>query len=240
MPGFRLNLNLFSIVLSALFFTLFSGLSVWQSHRALEKQDKANLIEWANAETPLAIQQVSDDLLRSHLFYRAVAQGSFNQDLCFFVENVVRAGKPGLYVYCPFQVAGDGRWILVNMGWLQRKGDRLDLPDYRVMPETTLVEGVIKQPRSKPVVIAGDGKPNSMQSYLWAYFDFEELKSQTGLDFYPIELQLSSEVDTLLLREWPEFDPKIGMHIGYAIHWGVFALVTLGLFIKFNVSKLKS
>jgi hypothetical protein len=33
------------------------------------------------------------------------------------------------------------------------------------------------------------------------------------------------------------YDPKLGMHIGYAIHWAAFALVTLGLFIKFNVKK---
>ncbi len=237
--GFCFTFNLFSISLSLLFFVVFSGLSVWQANRAVEKQQKADLIEWANKEMPLVIKRVSDDFLLSRLFYRADASGRFNQDLCFFVENVVRAGQPGLYVYCPYQVTDDERWLLVNMGWLKRKGDRLDLPDYRIGSDTGVIKGVIKHPRSKPVVVAGDGKPNSEQDRLWAYFDFEELKSQSGLDFYPIELQLSSEVDGLLVREWPEFEPKIGMHIGYAIHWGVFALVTLGLFIKFNVKKLK-
>ncbi len=128
---------------------------------------------------------------------------------------------------------------MVNLGWLKRKGDSLDLPEYRISSDIVAINGVIMQPRSKPVIVAGDGIPNSEHDHLWAYFDFEELKSQSGLDFYPIELQLSSEVDVLLMREWPEFEPKTGMHIGYAIHWGVFALVTLGLFIKFNVRKLK-
>jgi len=218
--GFRLTFNLFYFSLALLFFAVFSGLSVWQVNRALEKQERAELIEWANNEAPLTITRLTDEFLLSHLFYRATASGRFQQDQCFYVENVIRAGEPGLYVYCPYQVTDDERWLLVNMGWLKRRGDRLDLPDYRIDSDSGVIGGVIKQPRSKPVVIAGDGKPNSERDHLWSYFDFDVLKTQSGLDFYPIELQLSSEVDGLLLREWPEYEPKTGMHIGYAIHWG--------------------
>ncbi len=237
--GFRLSFNPFAILLTLVFFGVFCGLSIWQINRVLEKQEKVDLIARANSADPLEINRLSDKLILSHLFYRAIAVGRFAGENCFFVENVVRNSEPGLYLYCPYQVSNDERWLLINMGWLKRRGNRLDLPEYQIDSAVKTIEGVIKKPRSRPVVIAGEGKPNSEQDKLWTYFDFDYLKSQSGLDFYPMELQLTSDVDQLLEREWSDFEPKIGMHIGYAIHWGIFALVTLGLFIIFNVKKLK-
>jgi len=225
------------LFLFLVFFGAFSTLSLWQLNRVFEKQATVEQIDFANNETPLSIDKVSDEYILSHLFYRASAQGEFNKENCFFVENVVMDEQPGLYVYCPFNLNNDDRWLLVNMGWIKSSKNRLDLPDYQIKPANITIEGVIKHPRSKPVVTSGLDKPNTEQEKLWVYFDFESLKQQTGLDFYPIELQLLSDVKPALKRQWPEFKAKIGMHIGYAIHWAAFALVTLGLFIKFNFKK---
>ncbi len=237
--GFRLSLNPVAMLLTLVFFGVFCGLSIWQVNRVLEKQEKVGIIARANNADPVEISGLSDEQILTHLYYQAIAVGRFAGENCFFVENVVRSGEPGLYLYCPYQVSNDERWLLVNMGWLKRRSHRLDVPVYQIDSALKTIEGVIKRPRSRPVVIAGEGKPNSEQDTLWTYFDFDYLKLQSGLDFYPMELQLTSDVDELLEREWLGFEPKIGMHIGYAIHWGVFALVTLGLFVKFNIRKLK-
>ena len=222
------------LFLFLLFFGVFSALSMWQVSRVYFKQSTIDKIDFANRETPLSIERLSDEFILDHLFYRASASGRFNSGSCFFVENVVMDGQPGMYVYCPFDLHDDERWLLVNMGWIKRSKNRLELPDYKIDEGLLMIEGVIKHPRSKPVVTAGVNKPNTELEKLWVYFDFESLKQQSGVDFYPIELQLTSNVQPPLQRQWPKFKAKIGMHIGYAIHWGAFALATLILFIKFN------
>ncbi len=235
--GFRYVFNPLMLFLFLLFFWVFSALSLWQVYRVYDKQATVEQIEFANKEIPLSIKQLSNEYILDHLFYRALATGQFIAEKCFFVENVVMDGEPGMFVYCPFNLDEDERWLLVNMGWIKRSKNRLELPDYKVTGDPVKIEGFIKHPRSKPVVTAGGNKPNTELENLWVYFDFESLKQQSSLDFYPIELQLISNVNPALERQWPEFKAKIGMHIGYAIHWAAFALVTLGLFIKFNFKK---
>lgn len=228
------------LFLFLLFFGAFSALSLWQVSRVYFKQSTVERIDFANRETPLSIKQLSDKFVLDHIFYRASATGKFSTESCFFVENVVFGGEPGMYVYCPFNLLHEERWLLVNMGWVKRSKNRLELPDYKVAEAPLTIQGVIKHPRSKPVVTAGVDKPNTELEKLWVYFDFESLKQQSGVEFYPIELQLTSNLNPSLQREWPEFKAKIGMHIGYAIHWAAFALATLILFIKFNFRKVSN
>ncbi len=226
------------IFLTLVFFAVFTALSIWQVNRVYEKQHVQDLIAQANAGNPLHIQaNESDQQLLQHRHYKATAKGSFLNEKCFFVENVISKGKPGLYVYCPFRIENDSRVLLVNMGWMNKLYNRLQLPPYQLSSNVISIEGVIADPRSKPVVTSGTDKPNIELDNLWAYFDFDSLRQQTGLDFYPIEFQLTTQIDTLLQRDWPEYEAKIGMHIDYAIHWAAFALATLGLFLKFNVKK---
>jgi len=227
------------LFLFLLFFGVFSALSLWQLNRVYEKQSTVKQIEFANQQKPLSFKQLTDGSVLEHIFYRASATGRFNSDSCFFVENVVMDGEPGMYVYCPFDLDDENRWLLVNMGWIKRGKNRLQLPEYQIDSGAVVIEGFIKQPRSKPVVTSGVDKPNTEHEKLWVYFDFDSLKQQSGLDFYPIELQLTSDLSHNLHRQWPQFKAKTGMHIGYAIHWAAFALVTLILFIKFNFNKAK-
>ena len=234
---YRLVFNPFMLSMFVLFFSVFSVLSIWQVNRVFEKQALASLIEFANREAPVGLAGKSDDFLLEHLYFRATGAGTFLTDQCFFVENVIKKGKPGLFVYCPLRLKSNNRLLLVNMGWTGLTKERLTLPEFNVSPQPTRIEGVIKMPRSKPVVGTSSGRPNLELHNLWAYFDFDYLQAQFDEQFYPIELQMTSDIGTPMLREWSGFESKIGMHIGYAIHWAAFALVTLGLFLKFNLKK---
>lgn len=234
---FRLVFNPFMFTLFVIFFSLFTALSVWQVNRVFEKQSLASRIEFASSETPVQLVGLQDDFLLKHFYFRATGYGEFLTDRCFFVENVIKSGKPGLYVYCPLRLQSDTRLLLINMGWVGIGKERLSLPNFSVDQRATRFEGFIKAPRSKPVVGTSSGEPNLELENLWAYFDFEYLQSQFDERFYPVEIQLISEIGTPLVRDWSGFEAKIGMHIGYAIHWAAFALVTLGLFLKFNLKK---
>ncbi len=235
--GFGFRPSSTSVLLTIIFLTTFSGLSVWQVMRITEKQSRSELIQQANRKPPVSINAIAADILITRLYHRAVAEGQFKDDGCLIVENVIKDGQAGFYIYCLFKPALTERWLLVNMGWLRAGKSRLDLPDYSPRAGLQTISGFIKPPRSRPVIVAGDGVPDSEHSGLWNFFDFEYLQLQTGLDFFPIELQLTTEVDQLLQRDWSAFDSKVGMHIGYAIHWAIFALATLVLFLQFSLHR---
>jgi surfeit locus 1 family protein len=226
-------------VLALLFFLVFSALSIWQVGRVFEKQDQLAQIEQANASSSLRVSRLSEQELLAHVNYRAKVRGRFLAEHCFFVENVIFKGKPGLYVYCPFKAETKNKLLLVNMGWLGKLRDRLQLPEYRPPQQTIEIDVVLSELRSKPVVTSGMDKPNIELDNLWAYFDFDSLLEQSRLEFYPLELRLLSSLEDELQRDWPRFEAKTGMHIGYAIHWAVFALVTLGLYIKLNLKRIE-
>jgi surfeit locus 1 family protein len=220
-----------------LFFGVFTTLSVWQVQRVYEKQGIADRIELAQQQQRVEINADSGATLVEHEFYAASAYGHFLVERCFYVENVIREGRPGLYLYCPFELRDHARILLVNMGWMARPKQRFDLPAIEVDASAMRIDGIIKRPRSTPVVVNDNGVPNIELDHLWAYFDFEFLNRTLDGKVYPVEFQLTSDIRPRMEREWSAYDPKIGMHIGYAIHWAAFALVTLGLFLKFNVKK---
>ena len=235
--SYRLQASPLMVLLFVLFFGVFSALSLWQVMRVYEKQAIAEQIDWASRQSDIDLATSIAEGLLDYEFYSARARGRFVVERCFYVENVIRAGKPGLYLYCPLEIAGRERLLLVNMGWIGRPRDRFDLPPIEVADGAMAIEGIIRQPRSKPVVVAEGSEPNIEMDHLWAYFDFDYLQATLTRPLLPVELQLTSDITPRMLREWSGYDPKIGMHIGYAIHWGAFALVTLGLFIRFNVKK---
>jgi surfeit locus 1 family protein len=234
---YRLRTTPLMFFLFVLFFGVFSALSAWQVIRVFEKQAIADRIEQASQQAGIEVADEDGDNLLTYEYYSARASGSFLADRCFYVENVIRQGKPGLYLYCPFELGRGERLLLVNLGWMARPRERFDLPAISVQTGPVNIQGVIRQPSSKPVVMTQDGKPNIELEHLWAYFDFDHLNQVLDHRLLPVELQLTTELQPDLQRQWSGYDPKLGMHIGYAIHWAAFALVTLGLFIKFNVKK---
>lgn len=86
------------------------------------------------------------------------------------------------------------------------------------------IEGVLAEPRSKPVITGNTDSPLSPVATLWYYMDTAFFEQQAGYDVFPLVLRLKPDQHTSLVRDWPTFEAKTGMHIGYAIQWFVFAL----------------
>lgn len=236
--GFNLRLDIWFVV-SLAFFLVFSALSVWQASRISQKQAVLDRIVLANQNGDLRLSEIDADDIAGYFYYRVGVSGKFDTDSCFFVENVVRGGKPGYYVYCIFQPAGNQRDLLVNLGWLRQGSDRTEFPVYSLQSGVSRIQGIIQKPRSKPVITPEDGIPNREHESLWSYFDFDKVKELSQRALYPAELQLLTTLDDQLDREWPQFEAKIGMHIGYAIHWAAFALATAILYFRYlsNLSR---
>lgn len=237
--NYRYQFSLLNVLIFIIFFTAFSVFSYWQVLRVDEKQDILNKMEEANNGSILNIDSIKENELLNFEFYKAQAQGQLLTDECFFLENIVLSGQHGMYVYCPYKLVDSNKRLLVNLGWIKRGLKRNEIPLISFGVSSSQINGVIKKPRSKPVVTSKEGKPNTELDNLWVYFDFDYLTELTTDHYLPIVLQLETQVAKELTQQWPEYDAKIGMHWGYVLHWGAFALASLILFIKFNFKKVR-
>lgn len=235
----KLVISLFCLIV----LMTFMSLGVWQLNRANEKEAQFNEMQSLsstqainvnnNLPTQIAnphVEKGSANSLRA--FLPVLAEGRYLEEQQFLLDNIIYKGKPGYYVISPFRLKDSDEVLLVNRGWLEKTDALPVLPDISINSNSTdfssqIIEGVLANPRSKPVIGGDLPTPVSPTPPLWFYMDLEYFKKQTELNVLPLVLRLNPETNSRFVRDWPKYKAKTGMHIGYAIQWFVFALFVL-------------
>ncbi|MBV1919941.1 MAG: SURF1 family protein [Pseudomonadales bacterium] len=219
------------------------SLGIWQVNRAEKKEQQQHEIKKRTEQPPVSLNQTpSPDALP---YTKATVTGKYRESEQFLLDNIIQSGKPGFYVITPFEIAGTGDIVLVNRGWIAQKRTRLDLPETTINLSNQTLHGTLAKPRSKPVILGNIDSPISDTPPLWYYMDTEHFEKTVGYNVLPLVLRLASSSntnantlpDSSLIRQWPQFEAKTGMHIGYAIQWFVFALFVLIAFFGTSVKK---
>jgi len=212
---------------------LFS-LGLWQIERASEKEAFKAVID-SRIQEPVRSLNKSRDQLQAHS--QANAKGKFISEDQFLLDNIIHHGKPGYYIISPFKIADTKAIILVNRGWIPQNSDRNILPEIPLPLEKNSIEGVLAMPRSKPVILGSIDQPISETPPLWYYMDTKVFEQENKYKVLPLVLRLKPSKESSLIRQWPKFEAKSGMHIGYAIQWFVFALFVLIAYLGLSIKK---
>ena len=211
---------------------LFVTLCLWQIDRADEKQAMQALVE--NRLQQPAFEYAGGELDIEMMKHRKVEmQGHFSNEGQVLIDNVVLEGKPGYQVVTPF-VFGNGQQVLVDRGWVPQGKTRDVLPDIDVDEAVVDIKGRVEKHRSKPVISVD--KPSLDDGLRWFYIDTTYYKQTQGIEVPNFVIRLDAESPRGYERSDYAYDAKVGMHIGYAIQWGAFAVIAfvtwLGLSIK--------
>ena len=127
--GFRLALNGKLTALTLLVLPLLLVLGFWQLERATEKREM--LVEFQRQQTlpPQSVNQLSlmefDGLPD---YQRISAEGVFDNDHLWLIDNKTRSGQVGYELVQPFSIMG-GPLVLVNRGWVKAGRLRSELPE---------------------------------------------------------------------------------------------------------------
>ncbi|OUS01817.1 hypothetical protein A9Q81_09620 [Gammaproteobacteria bacterium 42_54_T18] len=229
------SLSVFCLIL----FGVFLSLGIWQVNRVEEKELQQHVIDQRTEQHPLSLNQSpTPDILP---YTKATATGKYRESEQFLLDNIIQNGKPGFYVITPFEIEDTDDVILVNRGWVAQQKVRLDLPKVTINSSNQTLHGTLAKPRSKPVILGNIDSPISDTPPLWYYMDAEHFEKTVGYSILPLILRLAStstaNPDSPLIRQWPKFEAKTGMHIGYAIQWFVFALFVLIAFFGTSFKK---
>ena len=213
---------------------VFCGLGIWQLDRAEQKRQMAATQETRRKLPPLDLKQrlpESSDLA----FRNVVTEGRYLADKTVLIENRKHRGESGFHVITPLRIDGTDRILLVNRGWLSRK--QLDKGE---SPETPSglqqITGVINFPEPPALQLALETS-RDQHTPRWPYLTLEQFSRWSGLEILPFAILQSPGDESGFVREWPRPVFSDSMHIGYAIQWFAFALITLLIWLRLSLRK---
>lgn len=194
-----------------------TSLGAWQVERLAWKNNLVKQIEQVQDLPPL--KELPQDL--AGLDYRKVTlTGSFKYEKVLHLIGRQKGNFPGYFMLTPFEVANDGRIILVNRGFSP--------VDKESKPEgLQTIEGVIRPAREKRFF----APENVPEKNVWFYENIPTMKIATYLELTPLIVE---QVGAEKKGEFPiPGDGKVNLrndHFGYAITWFSTALIGLIMF----------
>jgi len=228
------------IALTALGLAVFVSLGYWQLGRAHEKQARFDAFMAGGQQTVDATGLGFDELAR---YQHVRLRGSYDATRQILLDNMPSvAGRPGYRVLTPLE-REDGRgWVLVDRGWVPLGTTREDLPDVAVGVGKREVSGTLD---ALPIPGLRVGPAESPGAGRWPrvlLFPTEaDVEAVLDTDVEPRIILLDAGAPDGFERKWR---PSLGFgperHLGYAIQWFAFGLVTAILFIALNLRRVRA
>jgi len=126
-----------------LVFSSLVKLGLWQSSRALQKEQRLSRIEQLKSQPPLSLQQITLLSVNENINdMPVVIEGVFDEQAVFLLDNQVNKGRLG---YRAYQVLiSEQHVVLVNLGWIQGSVNRQELPEVKALSGKYLVRGNVR------------------------------------------------------------------------------------------------
>jgi surfeit locus 1 family protein len=211
---------------------LFCALGLWQLDRAEQKRSLATNLELRRKQPALSLNQalpMTDELE----FRKIVAQGHYLADKTILIENRKHLGKTGFHVITPLKLSDSGKVVLVNRGWVPlaqlEQGEALPTPAGEV-----IIHGTINLPQPPAIELGLSDTPSEGAPH-WPYLTLEHFSHWSGQQILPFAVLQSPQDAEGFIRQWPTPQISDAMHIGYAIQWFAFALITWMIWLRLSL-----
>jgi len=213
---------------------LFIVLGLWQLDRADQKRSLAHNLEQRRKLPALVLSGTIP--AAAQLEYRSViAEGRLLADKTVLIENRKYQGKIGFHVITPLQLKDSKQIVLVNQGWISRE-QAADVAGIREPEAELRIHGQATIPQ--PPALALSLPPESAQALPhWPFLTLEHFSAWSGLQVLPFMILQAPEDASGFVRQWPEPQVNVGMHIGYAVQWFAFALIALLIWLRLSFHK---
>jgi surfeit locus 1 family protein len=213
----------------------FVDLGRWQWHRAAQKRALASAFSAGNAEVkPLG----SRDTASLPRYAQVRAQGRYDGEHQFLLDNMSLNGQPGYEVLTPLRLS-DGRTLIVNRGWVPLTVSRHQLPAIALdAPGEQAPAGKLD---ALPVagIALGHVPPGAGTPWprLTSFPTMADLSASLAQPLEARQLLLNADEPLGYVRDWQPtgFGPE--RHIGYALQWWAFGALAFGLFGYLNWHK---
>lgn len=224
-----------TVGLTALGLAIFVSLGYWQLGRAQEKQALLEAFASGSEDIVDTTGLGFDELAR---YQRVRLRGTYDATRQILLDNMPSAaGRPGYRVLTPLERADGRGWVLVDRGWVPLGASRAALPDVAVGTDEREVAGILDVLPVPGLRVGPAAAPGAGTWPRVLLFPTEaDVESALGIDVESRIILLDQDVADGFERRWR---PALGFgperHLGYAIQWFAFALVSVALFIALNL-----
>lgn len=208
---------------------LFVSAGRWQHGKALMKEGEQ--IAWA-ASAEQAPRPVSGtDIDRRGGYDRVRAHGHWLPQR-YLLDNQVRDAHAGVEVYAPLRL-GDGRLLLVSLGWLPYSGPRREPPPLPELPSGPVeVSGMLTPPTAHGLRLGRGWADVATYPKLIPYFELEEIAADVGGNLGARVLRAQPPAGSPLRQTWhPLMSMPPERHRAYAWQWWSLAIAIVIVFL---------
>jgi surfeit locus 1 family protein len=221
-------------------FPVLVSLGCWQLDRAGQKRE---LYEKSGARENEAILDLNTagskrQSMKEMLWRRVTATGRFDTRSLILLDNQIHHGKAGYFVFSPFRLPGEEKWLLVNRGWIPADADRNTLPGVTTpSEEITLSARVTDVPATglflgnEPVEVLPGGILRAQR------INAGEITALLRQNLLPYILRLEPESPHGFDREWVMPGSGEEKHLGYAFQWFALSATLLVIYFAVNLKK---
>ena len=212
-------------VIGAILVVQFAGLGIWQIDRGLDKR-----AEKAAFDSQAGFAQWSDGMdVRS--FQKLKASGHLDADHQVLLENIIIEGRLGYYVITPLIVADDEPVLLINRGWVERKGAEFDVSAIEVPSARVTVAGRAGSLPRAGYKMGDAFRPGTDWPRPAVYPTLDDVAQALERDVQPFVLLMDPETEHGFFRHWVPEEMGPGRHFAYALQWFAMGMVLAGLLV---------
>lgn len=222
-----------SVLLTVAGVLVFVRLGVWQLHRADYKDELLRRYAAAASAPAQAFTAVADNP-PAKAYPRVRVQGRYRTDRLYLLDNPKHDSMGGVEVYAPFQPAGQGKWLLVDLGFLPGNGTD-KVPQLPPLPtDTQTLQGIYQPPPGTGLELGGDALTQQTQwPKLSVYLDLGQIAADLHAMLYPRVLVLDADPSAIYVRvhtlDLSSMPPA--RHRAYAFQWFTFAVAAVAIFL---------
>ncbi|MEX1033959.1 MAG: SURF1 family protein [Cellvibrionaceae bacterium] len=216
-----LSLNRRVTALAVLLLPILLSLGVWQLQRAEEKRAIETRYMARQQLSPLTLGEL--DNVSDQAFLPIRLAGRFDNRHSFLLDNRTREGRPGYEVLTPL-LTGDGRWVLVNRGWIKASPIRQDLPVIPPIEARVEISGTVYIPPDEPFLLA----EQTFQTVEWPLVvqavEIDKFAALLDRALFPQVIRLRQGSAGALQVGWQPVNTQPQKHVAYAVQWFALAL----------------
>lgn len=214
------------------------NLGFWQLRR-LDERKAANAVVTTAMQQPAqalatvlpaGVEATSEQVAAAD-YQPIFVTGTYRTDEQVLVTNRTNNGAPGYWVVTPL-VQPDGTAVVVNRGWIPYSYTE-DGPwdDFAPPRGTVTVQGLLRQSQERRTdgLVAAPKDPDAGTLRVLARLDVGRLAQQLEESTFPGYISLRAQDPTQGELPVPVPMPELsqGPHLGYAIQWFAFSLLTI-------------
>ena len=207
----------------------------WQHRRMNEKEAMRAQFDAASATAESSLPREAGDW-QAWRYRPVIMDGTFDAARQILIDNRIEDGRAGYHVVTPLLLA-DGRAVLVDRGWVATGESRTQLPAVPPPTGPVIVHGRVNLPTHNYVELDHAAPAGAV----WQNLDPARFSLATGLNVLPIVVEQTTPLDAAdkLVRHWPAPDFGIDRHRIYMVQWYLFAATALGLWLFFNLRRVR-